>query len=157
MTATLPQRRGERPRTTDEIPHSQVDQQPADRSLTDAVIDEARTWPHVHEGESGISVEGARALVLDRTAAAGPADAFMVGTEFCHGHAQGDYSFHAALPAELAAAAEQAGWAEPHFLAATGQVPPTVVMIYAPRDETERATVLELVRSSYHYALGANP
>lgn len=150
----LPRRRGTRPTTTRHIPHTQVDQQPEDRALTDTVIDEARTWPHVSERESGISVEGARALVLDAVAATGPPEAFMIGREFGHAHAQGDFSFHVALPPELAAAAESAGWAEPHFLVATGEVPPTIVMIYAPRDEAEREIVGELVRSSYRFARG---
>ncbi len=156
MTATsIPPRTGPRPRTSTEIPHSQLDQQPADRALTDAIIEEARTWPHVEETESGISVEGARALALEAAAApADPGDRFMVGREFCHAHAQGDFSFHAVLPLELAEQAEQAGWAEPHFLVRTGQVPPTVVMIYAPTDEPEREVVCRLVRASYEYALG---
>ena len=50
-------------------------------------------------------------------------------------------------------AAELAGWAEPHYLVHTGQAPPTVVMLYAPRDETEREVILRLVRTSYEYAL----
>lgn len=154
MTTTqLPQRMGPRPGASNEIPHRQLDQQPADRSLTDTIIDEARSWPHVHEHESAVSVEGARALVLD-SAAAGPADAFLISTEFCHAHAQGDCSLHAALPPGMAAEAERSGWAEPHFLVATGQVPPTVVMIYAPRDEAERDTVRALVRASYEFAVG---
>ena len=77
----------------------------------------------------------------------------MIGREFGHGHAQGDFSFHAALPRDLAAAAEQAGWAEPHFLVATGQVPPTIVMIYAPRDDEERQVVRDLIRASYEFAV----
>jgi phospholipase/carboxylesterase len=123
--------------------------------LTDAIIDEARTWPHVTEQESGVSVEGARAVVLAADAALGPESAFMVSHEFCHAHAQGDFSFHVALPEGLAADAEAAGWAEPHFLVRTGQVPPTVVMVYAPRDTAERDVVLGLVRASYDFARSA--
>lgn len=149
----LPQRAGERPRASDHTPHSQLDQQPGDARLTDSIIEEASTWPHVRTQESGISVEGAQALVLDETAASAAAgDAFMIGTEFAHAHAQGDFSLHASLPVELAAEAERAGWAEPHFLVRTGQVPPTVVMLYAPRDEAEREVVLGLVRASYEFA-----
>ena len=53
----------------------------------------------------------------------------------------------------LAAAAESAGWAEPHYLVETGQAPATVVMLYAPRDLAEQAVVLRLVRASYEFAL----
>jgi Family of unknown function (DUF5519) len=107
----------------------------------------------VHGQPSAISVQGGRALTLDAGTAAGPAEAFLAGREFCHAHARGDFSLHATLPVPLAAAAERAGWAEPHFLARTGQAPATVVMLYAPRDDLERDVVLRLVRASYHFAL----
>lgn len=148
----LPPRVGPRPRTTTEIPHSQLDQQPTDDRHLNAILDQALSWPAVRETPSAISVEGARALTLDPDAATGPAEAFLIGQEFCHGHAQGDHSLHATLPLPLAAAAERAGWAEPHFLAHTGHAPATVVMLYAPRDETERGIVLDLVRASYEFA-----
>lgn len=146
-------RAGSRPRTSTEIPHCQLDQQPGDSRQVDAILAEALTWPSVQEQRSAISVEGARALVLDAGAAAGPAGAFLAGREFCHVHAQGDFSLHATLPVPLAAAAERAGWAEPHFLVRTGQAPATVVMLYAPRDDLEREAVLRLVRASYEFAL----
>lgn len=148
----LPPRPGPRPRTSTEIPHSQLDQQPTDDRHLNAVLDQALSWPAVREASSAISVDGARALSLDPDAATGPTEAFMIEQEFCHGHAQGDHSLHTTLPLPLAAAAEHAGWAEPHFLAHTGQAPATVVMLYAPRDETERGIVLELVRASYEFA-----
>jgi hypothetical protein len=149
----LPRRAGSRPRTSTEIPHSQLDQQPGDSRHVDAILAEARTWPAVQEQPSRISVEGARALVLDAGLAAGPTEAYLLGREFCHVHAHGDFSLHATVPLPLAAAAEQAGWAEPHFLVRTGQAPATVVMIYAPRDDHERDVVLRLVRASYEFAL----
>ncbi len=156
--AHLPSRAGSRPRITEEFPQSQLDQQPADSQHVDAILAEALSWPAVLGRPSEISVEGARALTLDGSIARGPAEAFMVGKEFCHVHAQGDFSLHATLPVPLAKAAERAGWAEPHFLVHTGQAPATVVMLYAPRDEREREMVLRLVRASYEFALAApNP
>jgi hypothetical protein len=153
----LPVRPGRRPATSNEIPHSQLDQQPADSRLVDAILAEALTWPAVVEAPSAISVEGARALTLDESATAGPREAFMIAREFCHVHAQGDFSLHAALPLPLAAAAEQEGWAEPHLFVHTGQAPATMVMLYAPRDEREREIVLSLVRASYKFALATDP
>jgi hypothetical protein len=149
----LPPRVGAQPRTTTEIPHCQLDQQPTDGRQVDTILARALTWPAVREAPSAISVEGARALVLDAGTAAGPAEAFLTGQEFCHVHAQGDFSLHATLPLPVAAAAEQAGWAEPHFLARTGQAPATVVMLYAPRDDLERDIILRLVRASYEFAV----
>ena len=152
--AHLPPRVGPRPRASTEFPHCQLDQQPGDGRYVDTILAEALTWPCVLGGPSAISVEGARALILGAGTAGGPPEAFMAGREFCHVHAQGDYSLHAALPVPLARAAEGAGWAEPHFLVQTGQAPATVVMVYAPRDEAERDVVLGLVRASYEFALG---
>jgi hypothetical protein len=151
----LPQRSGARPRTTTTFPHSQLDQQPTDTRHIEAVLAEAATWPSVRKQPSTISVEGSRALVVEPGAETGPAEAFMVGREFCHVHAQGDLSLHATLPVSLAEAAERAGWAEPHFLVRTGQAPPTVVLLYAPRDEAEGDVILSLVRASYEFATGA--
>lgn len=65
MTA-LPPRSGTRPETRSTIPHSQLDQQPADARHLDRLLAEAAGWPGVRLGESGISVEGARALILDK-------------------------------------------------------------------------------------------
>ena len=152
----LPLRAGPRPKVTDHLPQSQVDQQPADSRHVDAILAEALTWPAVVQRASEISVEGARALTLDRSVAVGPSEAFMVGTEFCHVHAQGDFSLHATLPVTLAEAAQRAGWGEPHYLVPTGHAPPTVVMLYAPRDERERDVVLGLVRASYELACSAD-
>ena len=153
-TQQLPTRAGARPRTTSTIPHAQLDQQPADERHLDAVVAEAATWPSVRQTSSGISVEGARALVLEPTAADGPPEAFMVGQEFCHAHAGGDLSLHVTLPVPLAEEAVRSGWAEPHFLVHTGQAPATVVLLYAPRDDHERDIVLALVRASYTFARG---
>jgi Family of unknown function (DUF5519) len=149
----LPSRAGPRPRTSSDLPHRQFDQQPSDSRYVDTILAEALAWPSVQGQPSAISVEGARALTLEAGNAAGPAEAFMAGPEFCHVHAQGDFSLHATLPLPMAAAAEQAGWAEPHFLVHTGQAPPTVLMVYAPRDDLERDVVLRLVRASYEFAL----
>ena len=103
---------------------------------------------------SRIAVEGSRALVLTDDAQTGPSEAFMIGREFCHGHAPGDSSLHAALPRHLARAAQEAGWGEPHYLVHTHQAPPSITMLYAPRDQAERDVILRLVRASYEFALG---
>src|SRR4051812_16707552 len=150
----LPLRAGDRPRATATLPHSQLDQQPASTRDLDFVLAEAATWPHVTVRPSRIAVEGSRALVLTDDADPGSTEAFMIGREFCHGHAGGDSSLHAALPPELARAAQVAGWGEPHYLVHSGQAPPSITMLYAPRDEAERDTILRLVRASYEFALG---
>jgi hypothetical protein len=78
----------------------------------------------------------------------------MVGQEFAHLHPPPDYSLHLTLPEDRAREAIRAGWAEFHPLVEEGRLPPTIVMVYAPRDATELAVVSGLVLESYQFALG---
>jgi hypothetical protein len=56
------------------------------------------------------------------------------------------------LPTETVAEAVAAGWAEPHPVALRGLIPPTAVMLYAPRDEAELDVIETLVRASYAFS-----
>jgi len=149
----LPKRRGPRPRATPTNPHTQLDQQP-DTATAAALADALFTMPGVIERPSAISVPGARALWLAPADARGPRDAFLVGGEFAHLHPLPDSSLHAALPPSLASEAIARGWAEVHPVARLGLIPENVVMIYAPRDDSEVRIVLDLIRSSLAFARG---
>jgi hypothetical protein len=111
--------------------------------------------PGVMEQPSRISVPGARALVLAPEEATGPPEAFLIDREFAHLHPAPDHSLHAMLPAETVTAAVAAGWAESHPVALTGLIPPTAVMLYAPRDEAELDVIEALVRASHAFARSA--
>jgi hypothetical protein len=148
----LPARAGDRPRTTPTNPHTQLDQQPSDPALVAELARRIFALPGVQEQPSRVSVPGARALVLAPGEPAGPAEAFMVGREFAHLHPAPDHSLHAALPLDLAQRAVDQGWAEVHPVARMGLIPPTAVILYAPRDESELAVVESLVRASHAFA-----
>ena len=150
----LARRAGPRPTTTPTNPHTQLDQQPADTVQRDLLAGELFTLPGVIERESMISVPGARALCLSSTQGS-PPDAFMIGSEFAHLHPGDDQSLHAMLPPELVAAAVDAGWAEQHPVARRGLLHANAVMLYAPRDEEERAVIVDLVRAAHAYASNA--
>jgi hypothetical protein len=147
----LPVRPGPRPATTPTNPHRQLDQQPADNHQRSLLAAELFAWTGVEEQESGISVPGARALCLSH-APDGPSDAFFVGTEFAHLHPGKDQSLHVMLPPPLVAQAVDAGWAEQHPVARRGEIPGNAVMVYAPRDDQERAVVTALLRAAFGYA-----
>ena len=151
----LPTRAGERPRTTPTNPHTQLDQQPTDLRWVEELAERVFALPGVVEEPSRISVPGARALVLAPGEPTGPAEAFLIDREFAHLHPAPDHSLHAMLPTETADDAVAAGWAEPHPVALRGLIPPTAVMLYAPRDETELEVIETLVRASYAFARGA--
>jgi hypothetical protein len=148
----LPPRQGARPRTTQTNPHTQLDQQPVDLALVEELGRDLFSLPGVVELPSGISVPGARALTLAPGEPVGPPEAFMVDREFAHLHPSPDHSLHAMLPPDLAQAAIDAGWAELHPVARAGLLPPTAVMLYAPRDEAELAVIERLVEASLRFA-----
>lgn len=148
----LPRRRGGRPHTTSDFPHSQLDQQPADGSLLAELVDRARTLDGVLERPSIISVPGARGLVLADDRPTGPATAFIRGREFAHFHPGPDWSLHVALPDSTADLAIDRGWAELHLVARTVSFPGSIVMVYAPRDRAEAEVVWTLLEASHRFA-----
>ena len=152
MPSPLPKRSGARPRTTPTNPHTQLDQQPADPRWAEELAERVFALPGVVEEPSRISVPGARALVLAPGEAVGPPEAFLIDREFAHLHPAPDHSLHAMLPTDTGEEAVAAGWAEPHPVALRGLIPPTAVMLYAPRDETELAVIEGLVRASHAFA-----
>jgi hypothetical protein len=155
VSSSLPPRVGDRPRTTPTNPHTQLDQQPFDAALIDELARRVFALPGVVEEPSRISVPGARALVLAPEEASGPPEAFLIDREFAHLHPAPDHSLHAMLPTETVTEAVAAGWAEPHPVALRGLIPPTAVMLYAPRDEAELEVVEGLVRASHAFARAA--
>ena len=135
------------------LPHQQLDQTPP-AELQEELLRRMAALDGVRVGRSGVSLPESRALHLDPQLAHGPADAFMVGTEFAHLHGTSDGSLHAMLPEPEAAEAITKGWAELHPLAREGTAPATLVMIYGPRDKAELETVWRLVQASYAFARG---
>ena len=148
---TLPAREGPRPQTTRATPHSQLDQ-----NSSPEIMDQLANWafalPRVQEEPSGISVPGARALVLEASAEANNS-AFMVGREFAHIHPQPlGGSLHLKLAPSDAERVIQKGWGENHPLVDAGMLSPGTLMVYAPRDEDDLAVVQRIIVRSCEYA-----
>ena len=153
--SVLPQRRGDAPQTNPRMPHQQVSQN-APTVLQEALFERAATLPGVIVGRSHVSVPGARAFHLDDAHAAGPRDAFMVGTEFAHLHPEEDGSLHLVLPEPLARQVIERGWGEFHPMVQQGMMPPTNLMVFGPRDEAELEIVWSIVEASYANATEDN-
>ena len=165
MKMNLPQRQGTKPRTTSRLPHSQLDQHGSDD-----VVKKLHQWcfsslPHVENQPSGISVPGARALVLQENLPSSSStssscsccnpNAFMVGREFAHIHPAPDNgSMHVQLPASEAKEVVEAGWGEDHYLVTQGHYPPGLIMVFSPRTDDELETVKKIVTHSYEFATG---
>ncbi len=149
----LPERFGPKPQTTSSAPHEQLDQNPS------AIVyarfkDMAFNFPHVERRPSIISVPGAEALWLTVEQKHRCDEAFIIGNEFAHVHPPHDGSMHMMLPREDVQDLFDKGWGEAHPLALLGHIPPTAVMVFAPRDDTEVEIVLQITEMSYRFAAG---
>ncbi|MEM7258890.1 MAG: luciferase family protein [Pseudomonadota bacterium] len=150
---SLPQRPGPNPETTSELPHSQLTQHGPDEFIN-ALHQWCFSLPDVQKEQSGISVPGARALVL-HSATECNHDAFTIGREFAHIHPHPDNgSMHVQLTAEDAQAVNDSGWGENHYLVTQGHYPMGLIMVVSPRDENELEVAKNIVRRSYEYATG---
>lgn len=150
----LPARSGPaKPRTTPTNPHQQVDQN-APRPLQETLFQRARALPGVTAQPSRVSVPGARAFWLSEGRAAGPPEAFMIGTEFAHLHPPYDGSLHMMLPLEVMEEVVAKGWGEQHPAVQRGAMPPNTVMVFGPRDDAELEVVWRILQQSYTFATG---
>ncbi|MEM9342606.1 MAG: hypothetical protein AAGA87_06140 [Pseudomonadota bacterium] len=150
---TLPKRVGPAPETQGRLPHSQLTQHGPDE-----IIDKLHDWcfslPNIRNEDSGISVPGSRALVLE-PGVAGNQSAFMIGREFAHIHPKPDNgSMHLVLHANDVETIKTMGWGEDHYLVTQGHWPTGLVMIFSPRDDDELNVVKSIIARSYEFATG---
>lgn len=147
----LKPRLGEKPETTSKLPHAQLtDHGPDD------VIQKLHAFcfalPGVNNEQSGISVPGARALVVDSACACNP-KAFMIGREFAHIHPFPDNgSMHIQLPEEDALEVIANGWGEDHYLVTLGHLRQGLVLLFSPRNDDELETIKTIVLRGHEYA-----
>lgn len=95
-----------------------------------------------------------RALHLDPRFVGGPRSAFAPtgSTEFAHLHGADDGSLHVYLPELTARQVIAKGWGEWHPAVRMGWMPPTVIMVYGPRNAEELETIVHLVELSHRFA-----
>lgn len=139
---SLPQRTGEKPKTHYGLPHSQLDQNPP-ADVYARLKDRAFDFPFVERRPSIISVPGAEALWLLEEGGHSCEEAFMRGNEFAHVH-----------PPEDVPELIERGWGEIHPLVPVGRMPPSLVLVFGPRDDAELDIVMGLIDASYRYARG---
>src|SRR5579864_5990515 len=132
----LPSRPGPRPRTRLSLPHIQLDQWPP-AWIAQELAERSLRIPHVRSKQSRMASPSSLALCLPDSVAGGPPDAFIDDHEFCFLHALPEACVHLTLPCSLRDRVIQLGWAEQHPAAKVGVMPPTLVMVYGPRDSEE--------------------
>ncbi|MEV6339974.1 luciferase family protein [Nocardia vinacea] len=139
-----PHRPDPRPATTGrEIPHDQLDGFSPPR-IRAALVERAEALPDVFTGPSQVSEPGSLALRLREPR--GPWDAFLHPSRDEFGHIHRSGFLHLTLPREIIPPLAAAGWVEPHPISRRPEWPDTIVMLYAPRDESE----LDLVTAALH-------
>lgn len=150
----LPERAGQPPQVSVTTPQQQESQN-SPAMLQEQLYARLQGLDAVHTAPSRISVPGARALLLDRTGAAGPDAAFILPDtgEFAHLHPAFDGSLHLVLPPNLAQDALVKGWAVAHPLAGL-RLTTGMVMVFGPRDAHELDIVSGIVAASHRYAAG---
>lgn len=143
-------RRGLRPSTSRVLPHVQLDQfsPPAIGHLLAA---RGLELPGVREKQSQIADPEVRALWIPDEIATTRPRVFIIDHEFCHLHRGG--SMHLSLPLDQAKRTLELGWAEWHPLTGQGLLPKGLILVYAPRDETELSVIMTLLRASYLFAI----
>jgi hypothetical protein len=147
----LQQRRGAPPLTHRGLPHVQLDQWPPPE-IARKLIEKTLRLPYVRWRQSRIASPETKALWIEDEFAAGPAEAFMDGHEFCYLHPPPASNIHVMLPRHVREPALQLGWGEPHPLTRLAGMPKPLVMLYAPRNSEELTTVMRLIWNSWEFA-----
>jgi hypothetical protein len=148
-----PPRLGPRPQSCLTLPHVQLDQWPPP-IITEELLGRCLTLPNVRPKQSRMASPDCHALTLPDELSAGPPAAFIVDHEFCHLHPLPDSSIHLTLPKYVRDRAIRRGWAEQHLVSRAGILPETLVLVYAPRNSSELAIVMQMVWQSYQFARG---
>lgn len=153
--AAPPRRSGPRPTTTGrEIPHDQLDGfSPAE--IRAALVEYAQALPDVFTGPSQVSEPSSLALRLRD--ARGPWEAFLHPSRDEFGHIHRSGFLHLTLPREVIPPLTEAGWIEPHPISRRPEWPDTIVMLYAPRDESELDLAIAALHASWQQAANRTP
>lgn len=146
----LPIRTGDRPATTDGIPHVQLDLDKIDEVHQEMVRRVFSVTGIVNEPSVVLSWEG---LWIDTNVDIVNPDAVISGREL--GHIHDDGSLHIFLEPSRAIEAIEAGWAISHPYAVDGRAGwDGFVMLYTPRTIEELNVVFQLIVEAFNYVTG---
>jgi len=151
----LPQRTGQPPRLSVNLPCEQIEQASPPAVLS-TLLNRLRQLPAITVTPYDHSryPEGTIALSLPEELARGQPEAFLDGTIFAL--VRPDGSIELRLKPEWGEVVLQARWGTIHPLARylSGIVPPQSLIIFAPRNEEEIEVVIRIVQSAAWYAQG---
>lgn len=146
----LEARPGKAPEVTSGIPHIQLDQTSNDDTY-DKLVTRTYEIDGIVGGESQSSLPGAQSIAV---AAGLPfnQNAMINGREFAHIHADpGRGSLHLVLLVADADEVVERGWGVYHPFHLDGRIP-GMVMVFAPRDDQDLKTVIDIIEASFSFA-----
>ena len=147
----LPIRKGNRPMTIHGPLHLQCSNHGDDRLLRQ-LVEEMAAWPGIEPSPLPVASADLVSIRVSEDVANDDLSVFITGREF--GRVQfSSPTIYLILPLSCAHWTIVRGWAEPHYSASFGLVPPGVMVIYTPRDEQEVAVCRWLFRASYTFGL----
>ena len=147
----LPIRKGKRPVTIRGPLHLQCSNH-GDYRLLRQLVEEVAAWPGIEPSPLPVASADLVSIRVSEDVANDDLSVFITGREF--GRVLFDSpTIYLILPLSCAHWTIVRGWAEPHYSASSGLVPPGVMVIYTPRDEQEVAVCRWLFRVSYTFAL----
>ena len=139
------------PRTTDGIPHVQIDVEPVPE-ISKELLRRVSEMPGIEIHPTIVSLPGALGFWIAEDINLARPDVIVRGREFAHIHPDG--SLHASLSPELATRAVGAGWAVHHPWANERPGWEGFVMIFTPVTKGELDVVLNLIKASFEYVTG---
>ena len=148
----LPARETPIPRTTDGVPHVQIDVQ-AVPEISQELLRRVEAIGGIEIQNSIVSLPGALGFWVKEHVPLARPDVIVRGREFAHIHPDG--SLHATLSPALASQAVRANWAVYHPWANQRRGWEGFVMIFTPSSKDELEVVLELVRQSFEFVTGS--
>jgi hypothetical protein len=149
--SNLPKRDGNRPQTTNSVPHVQIGVSP-NPAINEAFLLEVSKLPGVEIRPTVVSLPGAKGFWLNEKLTLAHPEVIVGGREFAHIHPDG--SLHASLPPVRAKEAVKAGWAVPHPWANHRQGWEGFVMLYTPQSKEESKITFQLIVDSYNFVTG---
>ena len=147
----LPARQGERPQTTNRVPHVQIGVKPVPE-VDAELLRRVSALPKLDVRPTIVSLPGARGLWLLNSLRLARPEVIVRGREFAHIHPDG--SLHASLPPRRAQEAVDAGWAVWHPWAKKRQGWEGFVMLYTPQSMDELDVTFQLIVDGYNYVTG---
>ncbi|MDP5219019.1 DUF5519 family protein [Ruegeria sp. 2205SS24-7] len=147
----LPARETPIPRTTNGVPHVQIEVEPVPE-ISEALLKRVSELPGVEIRPTVVSLPGALGFWVSEDLALARPEVIVGGREFAHIHPDG--SLHASLSPALAKSAADKGWAVSHPWADQRPGWGGFVMIFTPVNADELDVVFDLVEASYEFVTG---